>query len=102
MTSINRIESAIEEKAAYVARLLGLMANEKRLLLLCRLAEGEMSVSHLARVLGLGQSALSQHLSKLREEGLVDSRREGQSIFYRIGDPKTLSFMETLQKLYCN
>ena len=67
---------------------LKLLANENRLLILCRLALArEMSVNDLAEAVGLSQSALSQHLAKMREEGLLATRREAQTVFYRIADP---------------
>src|SRR5512135_3005272 len=80
----------LEERAAEAARLLKLLANENRLLILCRLvAEREIAVGELADAVGLSQSALSQHLAKMREEGLVATRREAQTVFYRIADPNT-------------
>ena len=92
----------LEEKAAEAARLLRLLANENRLLLLCHLiAEGEMSVGALAEALGLSQPALSQHLARLREDGLVATRKEAQAVFYRLVDPKAARVLEVLRDLYC-
>ncbi len=94
--------SALAEKAAEAARLLRLLANENRLLLLCHLvAEGEMGVGALAEVLGLSQPALSQHLAKLREDGLVATRKESQAVFYRLADPKAARVLALLRDLYC-
>ena len=79
-----------------------LLASQPRLMILCRLAEGgEVSVGALAESVELSQSALSQHLARLRTEGLVATRRDGQRIFYRIHDPRLLKLMETLHALYC-
>jgi len=92
----------LETEAAKVAALLQLIGNEKRLLILCRLVEqGEASVGALASGVRLSQSALSQHLARMREEGLVTTRRHAQTIWYRIADPRTESLLETLHALYC-
>ena len=82
------------------ARLLKLLASEQRLLLLCRLIEGEASVGDLAEHAGLAQSTASQHLAKMRAEGLVATRRSAQTIFYRIADPAALTVLNTLSGLY--
>jgi DNA-binding transcriptional ArsR family regulator len=91
-----------EPKAAEAAQLLKLLANESRLLILCRLvAEREMSVGELAAAVGLSQSALSQHLAKMREEGLVATRREAQTVHYRIADPNARRVLALLKNIYC-
>jgi len=90
----------LEASAQAAARLMKLLSSEQRLILLCRLIEGECSVGDLAQYVGLAQSAASQHLAKLRAEGLVATRREGQTIFYRISDPKTVKVIDTLCELY--
>jgi DNA-binding transcriptional ArsR family regulator len=82
------------------ARLLKLLASEQRLLLLCRLVEGETSVGDLAEHAKLAQSAASQHLAKMRAEGLVATRREGQTIYYRLDDPDAVQVLETLSGIY--
>nr|WP_314445305.1 metalloregulator ArsR/SmtB family transcription factor [uncultured Sphingomonas sp.] len=82
--------------------LLKSMANEHRLLVLCHLvAEGELSVGELQDRVGLGQSALSQHLAKLREEGLVATRKESQTVFYSVCDPKAKQVLALLHDLFC-
>lgn len=92
----------LEDKAVEASRLLKLLANDRRLLILCRLvAAGEMTVTALANAVGLGQSALSQHLARMREEGLVAFRREGTTLFYRIEDPKAARLLATLYEIYC-
>nr|WP_270933930.1 metalloregulator ArsR/SmtB family transcription factor [Roseomonas sp. MO-31] len=92
----------LQQKASEAARLLRLLGNENRLLLLCHLAvEGEVGVGALAEALGLSQSALSQHLALLRDDGLVATRRDAQAIFYRIADPKVARVLDLLRELYC-
>lgn len=102
MTDATDLTDDLADKAAEAARLLRLLANESRLLVLCRLAgEGEMGVGALAEAVGLSQPALSQHLARLREDGLVATRREAQSVFYRIADPKVGRVLALLRELYC-
>jgi DNA-binding transcriptional ArsR family regulator len=92
----------LESKAAEAASLLKLLANENRLLILCRLAlRGEMAVHDLADAVGLSQSALSQHLAKMREEGLVATRREAQTVIYRIADDNAKRLLMLLKDIYC-
>ena len=93
--------AALQEKADHVAGRLALVANAKRLLILCELVQGERSVSALQAAVGLGQSALSQHLAKLREAGMVDTRREAQTIHYRISDPDVQVLMAALYEAFC-
>ena len=94
--------SAFEENAAEAAQVLKVLANERRLLILCRLViDGEMSVGPLADAVGLSPSALSQHLARMRREGLLATRREGQTIFYRIGDPDISRILKLLKEIYC-
>jgi DNA-binding transcriptional ArsR family regulator len=93
---------ALKVRAADAAALMRLLANEKRLLVLCMLAQGgEMCVGELAEEVGLDQSPLSQHLAKLREEGLVATRRQAQTIFYRIAKPEVLRVLKLLKEIYC-
>jgi ArsR family transcriptional regulator len=92
----------LETKAGEVADILRAIANERRLLMLCQLAElGEAHVNGLAESVGLSQSALSQHLAKMRAEGLVAFRREGQTLWYRIADPRIEQLLATLHDLFC-
>lgn len=90
---------AFEASAAEAARLMKALANERRLLILCQIAGGERSVGSLN--VGLSQSALSQHLALLREEGIVKTRREAQTIFYSIANPAVHKIIETLATIYC-
>ena len=92
----------LEARAGEAARLLKLLSNERRLLLLCRLVGGEATVNTLADAVGLSQSALSQHLAKLREDGLVAYRREGTTLYYRIADRHAERVLELLKDIYCS
>ena len=92
----------LEANAGEAARMLRLLANERRLLLLCHLAgEGELSVGALSTMLGLSQPALSQHLALLREDGLVATRKVSQTVFYRLADARTARLLEVLRELFC-
>lgn len=88
--------------AAEVADLLKAMSNQHRLMVLCQLAEAEeMRVGDIAAAAGLSQSAISQHLARLRKEGLLTFRREAQVLWYRIADPRCRELLTTLHHLYC-
>jgi DNA-binding transcriptional ArsR family regulator len=92
----------IEEHAAEAAGVLRLLANERRLLLLCTMiVEGEAHVGRLAERVGLSQPAVSQHLAKLREDGLVTTRRTGTTIHYRIADPRVEQLIRALHDIFC-
>ena len=94
--------AGLEANADEAARFLKLMANEQRLLVLCQLVmNGEMTVNALADSVGLSQSALSQHLARLREDGLVAFRREAQTLHYRIADPRAVQLLKTLKRMFC-
>ncbi len=89
-------------QAAAAARMLKLLGNEHRLLILCFLAaKGEMKVGDLVDAVGLSQSALSQHLALLREDGLVAYRREAQVLHYRVSDPRAARILNLLKDIYC-
>lgn len=88
--------------AAEAADLLRALSSAPRLLVMCHLAtSGELSAGRLVERVGLSQSALSQHLAKLREQGLVAYRRESQSLRYRVADPKALRLLQLLHELFC-
>ena len=93
--------AVLEERAEEAAELLASMANAKRLLVLCHLVEGERSVGDLATIAGLSQSALSQHLGKMRLQGLVKTRRDAQTIFYSLASDEVRTVLETLYGIYC-
>lgn len=92
----------LQAKAGEVADLLRTLANDRRLLILCKLVEvGEATVGSLAADVDLSQSALSQHLARMRDEGIVAFRRDAQTIWYRIADPRVETLLATLHRLYC-
>ena len=102
MTSRSFDPEIFERQAVKVAAILRALANEHRLMVLCRLVEwGEINVNALAEAVGLSQSALSQHLARMREEGLVTFRRESQTLWYRIADPRIEQLFATLHRLFC-
>jgi DNA-binding transcriptional ArsR family regulator len=90
----------LESRAGEAAELLKLLANDQRLIILCRLSDAELSVSDLGEHVNLAQSALSQHLAKLRAQGLVATRREGQNIYYRLANPTAQKLVGALCELY--
>lgn len=92
---------AMELNAQAAAGLLKALANPHRLMILCQLIDGERSVSDLAGYCGLRVSTMSQHLGLLRRGGLVVARRQGQTIFYRLGDPAAQRIVEALSSIYC-
>lgn len=90
-----------EASASKAAALLRTLGNEKRLMIVCQIGDGELSAGSLQEPLGLSQSALSQHLAVLRETGVVATRRDGQTIWYRIADPAAVKVIETLAAIFC-
>lgn len=90
----------LEPRAVEAARLLKLLANEQRLTVLCRLSGTELSVTELGEYVNLSQSALSQHLAKLRADGLVATRRDAQTIYYRLADPIAERLIGVLCEVY--
>ena len=93
---------AMQAHAGEAAQLLKALANERRLQVLCLLAGGERSVGEINELLGLSQSALSQHLAVLRDEHLVRTRREAQTIHYSLMPGPAAAVIETLHRFYCN
>ena len=91
----------MRQRAAEATELLKCLANENRLLIMCALAEGELSVGDLNKRVPLSQSALSQHLAVLRHQGMVDTRRESQSIYYSLADTDALKVVEVLHEIFC-
>lgn len=90
-----------EASAGQAAKLLRAMSNERRLMILCQLGDGELSVGQIQPLVGLSQSALSQHLAILREQGVVGTRREGQTIFYHLADEAAAKVVATLAEIFC-
>lgn len=102
MTQDSSIE-ALAEKADEVAAMLKLLGNGNRLRILCQLVDGpDKSVNCLAQTLNLSQSALSQHLAKMREDGLITGKRDAQTIYYSLSDKNAEQLLSVLKSLYCN
>ncbi len=90
------------ENAQQVAAILKQLSNPNRLMILCCISSGELTVGDLNRQINLSQSALSQHLAKLRESEIVTTRRESQTIYYRIANQKIKYLLEVLQQQFCD
>lgn len=102
MKLLDRSLSKLAHQAGEAVGMLKAIANECRLLILCYLIEAEeLSVGQLLERVDLSQSALSQHLAKLREEGLVSTRKEAQTVYYRVRDPKAARLIGLLHDLFC-
>ena len=91
----------LKANALKASTLLKAMSNERRLLILCSLAEGELSVGQMESIVDLSQSALSQHLARLRHDGLVATRRDAQTIYYSLKGDEARTVIQTLHDLYC-
>ncbi|MCG5540508.1 MULTISPECIES: ArsR/SmtB family transcription factor [unclassified Halorhodospira] len=91
----------MDSRAAEAATFLKALANERRLMILCHLVAGERSVGELEQLLKMRQPALSQQLARLREEGIVATRRESRTIYYRLASPETEALLERLYELFC-
>lgn len=91
----------IQANARRASALLKAMSNQHRLLILCQLVPGEKSVGELERIIGLSQSALSQHLARLRRDQMVKTRRAAQTIYYSLNGEEASAVIETLYGLYC-
>lgn len=94
---IHNLEMKVEDAAA----LLKSLSNEKRLLIVCVLSKGEHCVGDLEQVVGLSQSALSQHLARLRRDGIVQTRRSAQTIFYTLSNPHMDCILKCLHDIFC-
>ncbi|MFA7276878.1 MAG: metalloregulator ArsR/SmtB family transcription factor [Pseudobdellovibrionaceae bacterium] len=90
----------LESNTAEVARVLKALSNHRRLQVLCAIYRNEKSVGELEQIVGISQSALSQHLAKLREDKLVETRREAQTIFYRISNCAIKDMMKSINAVY--
>ncbi|CAA7623989.1 putative DNA-binding transcriptional regulator (modular protein) [Magnetospirillum sp. LM-5] len=91
----------LQDSARRASTLLKAMSNEHRLMILCQLLHGEKSVGELERLIGLSQSALSQHLARLRRDNLVQTRRQAQTIHYSLAGHEASAVINTLYGLYC-
>lgn len=91
----------LRRNAEAAVSMLKCLGNEHRLIILCVLSEGELSVGELNQCVGLSQSSLSQHLGVLRHRGLVNTRRDGQTIYYSVADTPALELIQLLHDRYC-
>jgi ArsR family transcriptional regulator, virulence genes transcriptional regulator len=91
----------LQSKAGAAEAMLKAVANRRRLVILCELLKGECSVSALQDAIGLSQSALSQHLARLRKDDLVATRRESQTIYYSLSSKRVARLIGLLYELYC-
>ena len=91
----------MQQNAEAAAAMLKSLAHPSRLLVLCALVEREHTAGELEQLVGLSQSAVSQHLAKLRNEGIVTTRREAQKIFYALGNENVKRILETMHSVYC-
>jgi DNA-binding transcriptional ArsR family regulator len=91
----------LRESARQASDLPTALSNENRLLVMCNLSDGEKSVGQLQSIIGLSQSALSQHLARLRQDGLVKTRRESQTIYYSLAGDEASKVIAVLYELYC-
>lgn len=94
--------SRIQESAGQAAAFLRTLANPERLMLLCQLLEGEKNVGELSQATGIVQPTLSQQVGVLRTEGLIEARREGRFMYYRISDPVAVKVLDVLYRAYCD
>lgn len=97
----NSALSDLRQKSEHVAALLKHLSHPPRLLILCALAEGELSVSEIEKASGASQSSVSQFLKAMKMESLVESRREGKQVYYKIADPRVLKLMKSLYQIFC-
>ncbi len=93
--------SAMERNAVQAEKMLKMLANTKRLMILCHLMKGEKMVTELSDIIKLSPSALSQHLAKMRDHGLVECEKRGQMVYYRIASPEVTAILSTLYLIYC-
>ena len=101
VTADTDIQNAMKQAARGAAEILRGLSNADRLLLMCQLSQGEASVAQLEEATGIRQPTLSQQLGVLRRLMLVETRRTGKQIFYRIEDPRIFTLLNTLYDLYC-
>ncbi len=91
----------MHQAAGQACKLMKVLSNPDRLMILCQLSKGEMRVGDIEETLGIVQPTLSQQLTVLRDEGLVSTRREGKNIHYQVNSPQALAVISTLYDLYC-
>jgi len=94
--------SKLMKQASSVSALLKHLSHPQRLLILCALADGEKAVGEIEEVCGASQSAVSQFLKRMRDDGLVDFRRDGQFVLYEIADSRLIDLIKSLYRIYCD
>ncbi len=92
----------MQENAARASEMMKLLGHPHRLMILCELNQGECSVTELCQKVGINQSPLSQHLARMRHEGVVESRREAQTVYYSLAGPEVSTIIALLYELYCD
>ena len=92
----------MQENATRASELMKLLGHPHRLMILCQLNQGECSVGELSERIGINQSPLSQHLARMRHEGVVTSRREAQTVYYSLSGPEISAVISLLYELYCD
>lgn len=95
------LAQAMEKKAGKATAFLSGLANEHRLLVLCQLLQGERNVTSLIEATNIAQTSMSQHLAKLKKEGIVDFRRDHRALYYFIKDPAVIEIMKVLYERFC-
>lgn len=100
-TTVKLSAEDMAEHTAEAARLLKALSHETRLLILCHLVGKELTVGQINSLIEGSQSVISQHLAVLRRDGLVKTRRQGQTIYYSLNDPKAASILNVLHESYC-
>ena len=100
-TSHKNTYDELQDKLESAVKLLKALSNEKRLLIVCSLTHAERSVGELEEIVGLSQSALSQHLARLRKDGVLKTRREAQTIYYSIKHEHAHTVLDCLMRIYC-
>lgn len=91
----------MQRNAVKAEAMLKLLANAKRLMILCHLVKGDKSVGHLSDLIGISPSALSQHLTRMRNLNIVEADKKGQMVYYRISNPEVEAILSTLYLIYC-
>jgi DNA-binding transcriptional ArsR family regulator len=92
----------MQENATRASDMMKLLGHPHRLMILCELNQGERSVTELCQKIGINQSPLSQHLARMRHEGVVESRRQAQSVYYSLAGPEVATIVSMLYELYCD
>ena len=101
MTEVSLSLQDMQQAAEQACRLLKVMSNPDRLMILCQLSQGDMRVGELEEALGIVQPTLSQQLTVLRDEALVSTRREGKNIYYQLSSPQALALMQVMYAQFC-